>query len=314
MKRILIFFFLISGLTAFSQIEDAWVYFKDKPNSQTYLDNPLTMLTQRALDRRNTQNILLDLKDVPIYQPYMDQISVATGISIKAKSKWLNCVHVRGLQANINALKSLTTVVDHIDFANHTLNTSKIKLAKSKFNPIHKTLQTNVSFSYGTSTNQIQMLNGILLHQSNFTGLGKIIAVLDAGFPGVDSAQPFQRLRDNNQILGGYNYVNKSTNFYSGDSHGTSVLSLIGGFTDGQLVGTAPDAQYYLYVTEDATSENPVEESNWVEAAEEADRMGADIITTSLGYFAFDNAAYLAHLFRYDRKFSLRFAGSKHCF
>jgi hypothetical protein len=29
-----------------------------------------------------------------------------------------------------------------------------------------------------------------------------------------------------------------------------------------------------------------------VEAAEEADRLGADIINTSLGYFDFDNAAY----------------------
>jgi hypothetical protein len=33
-------------------------------------------------------------------------------------------------------------------------------------------------------------------------------------------------------------------------------------------VGTAPDASYYLFITEDDTSENPVEESLWVEAAE----------------------------------------------
>jgi hypothetical protein len=58
------------------------------------------------------------------------------------------------------------------------------------------------------------------------------------------------------------------------------------------LVGTAPDASYYLFITEDSSSENPVEESLWVEAAEEADRLGADIINTSLGYFDFDNAAY----------------------
>jgi hypothetical protein len=92
--------------------------------------------------------------------------------------------------------------------------------------------------------------------------------------------------------LGGYNYVTKSNNFYSGGTHGTSVLSLMGGFVDGQLVGTAPDAQYYLYITEDDATENPVEESNWVEAAEEADRVGVDIITTSLGYTTFDNPNY----------------------
>jgi serine protease AprX len=66
----------------------------------------------------------------------------------------------------------------------------------------------------------------------------------------------------------------------------------MGGFVDGQLIGTAPDAQYYLYITEDDASENPVEESNWVEAAEEADRVGVDIITSSLGYFDFNNTAY----------------------
>jgi serine protease AprX len=120
---------------------------------------------------------------------------------------------------------------------------------------------------------------------------------LDSGFPGVDVATPFKRLRDNNQILGGYDYVNKSTNYFSGNYHGTSVLSTMGGYVDGQLIGTAPDAKYYLYITEDAISavpynENPVEESNWVEAAEEADRVGVDIITSSLGYFGYDNPNY----------------------
>jgi hypothetical protein len=70
------------------------------------------------------------------------------------------------------------------------------------------------------------------------------------------------------------------------------VLSLMGGYVDNALVGTAPDASYYLFITEDGASENPVEESNWVEAAEEADRLGVDIITTSLGYTTFDNPNY----------------------
>jgi len=284
MKRILILFFLISSFTAFSQ-EDAWVYFKDKPDSATFFSNPLSELSQRAIKRRTDQGIALDIKDVPIYQPYIDEIIASPGIAVMAKSKWLNCVHVRGSQANINALKILPSVLS-VGFADKNLNVSGLKTkAKLKFKPVNKTLQTNVSFNYGTSANQIQMLNGHLLHQSNYTGTGKIIAVLDAGFPGVNTAQPFQRLITNGSILGGYDYVNKNSNFYTGNSHGTLVLSTMGGFTDGQLVGTAPDAQYYLFITEDTASENPVEESNWVEAAEEADRVGADIITSSLGYF-----------------------------
>lgn len=296
MRKIIVFLFLVSSFVGFSQ-EDAWVYFKDKPNATTDLANPLTILSQRALDRRIAQGIALDTRDVPIYQPYITQITNSVGITVKAKSKWLNCLHIRGSKANIDALKLLNSV-SKIDFADKTLNSSSNKTkAKFKFKPVNKTMETAVTFNYGTSANQIQMLNGHLLHQLNYTGSGKIIAILDSGFPGVNTTQPFKRLRDNNQILGGYDYVNKSTNYFAGNDHGTYVLSSMGGFVDGQLVGTAPDAKYYLYVTEDAISafpysENPIEESNWVEAAEEADRVGVDIISTSLGYFGYDNDNY----------------------
>lgn len=288
MKKTILFLLFITSFVGYSQ-EDAWVYFTDKPDSAAFLSNPISMLTQRSLDRRAAQNIPLDILDVPIHQPYYDQIFTSNGISLLAKSKWLNCVHVRGLQADINALLALS-FVDHIVFADNSLN---IKMANPhQIVPVNKTLETQVTFNYGNSYNQLHMLNGHLLHQQNFTGTGKVIAVLDAGFPGVDTAQPFERLFANNAILGGYDFVNKSNNFYTGYSHGTLVLSCMGGFTDGQLVGTAPDANYYLYITEDVNSENPVEESNWVEAAEEADRVGADIITSSLGYFGYDNPAY----------------------
>ena len=291
MKKIFLFLFLVSSFVGFSQ-EHAWVYFKDKPGSQTYFDNPLTMLSQRALDRRANQGIALDSKDVPMYQPYIDQVIASTGITVKAKSKWFNCVHVNGSQADINALKNLP-FVDNIDFADNSIITTKrIATKKNKTTPVNKTAQTLTTFNYGNSANQIQMLNGHLLHQSNYTGTGKIIAVMDGGFPGVNTASPFARLRDNNQILGGYDYVNRSTNFYTGISHGTSVLSLMGGFTENALVGTAPDASYYLFITEDGANESPLELSNWVEAAEEADYLGVDIINTSLGYTTFDNANY----------------------
>jgi hypothetical protein len=74
-----------------------------------------------------------------------------------------------------------------------------------------------------------------------------------------NTTQPFQRLKDNDQILGGYNFVLRDSNFYTGSSHGTSVLSTIED-TENSLVGTAPDASYYLFITEDDTSENPAVE------------------------------------------------------
>jgi hypothetical protein len=289
MKKALLFLVTIVSLSTYAQ-EDAWVYFTDKPNAQSYLSNPLTMLSQRALDRRAAQNISLDIQDVPIHQPYIDQVSSADGITVKAKSRWLNCVHVRGNADNIYALLNLPGV-DRIEFADVSLN---LRMAQppARIEPINKSMESLVTFNYGNSLNQIRMLNGDLLHQQNFTGSGKVIAVLDSGFPGVNTLNPFARLRNNSLILGGYDFVNKNNNFYTADSHGTLVLSTMGGFVDNQLVGTAPDAAYYLYITEDVDSENPVEESNWVEAAEMADYVGADIITSSLGYFGYDNPNY----------------------
>jgi hypothetical protein len=288
MKKILLIFILILCYTSYSQ-EDAWVYFNDKPNAQSYLDNPLTMLTQRALDRRTIQGIALNINDTPIEQSYIDQITTATGITVKAKSKWLNCLHVRGSQTDIDALTSLP-FVNRVFYASTSLNAKNA--VPKPIKPVNKQFNVQTNFNYGTSANQIEMLNGHLLHQANYTGTGKIIAVLDSGFLGVDTAQPFQRLFTNNLILGGYNYVSQSSDLYVLHNHGTMTLSCMGGFTDNLLVGTALDAHYYLFITEDVSEENPVEESYWVQAAEEADRLGVDVISTSLGYFEYDNPNY----------------------
>jgi hypothetical protein len=290
MKNIFFVILLFYSFVGFSQ-EDAWVYFSVKNNSQVYFDNPLNMLSQRALDRRTKQNIALDSKDIPIDPNFISQIKAVSGITIMAKSKWLNALHIRGNVSEINSLKSFA-FVSKIDFVNKSLNSTGKKAETSKIKSINKVLDTKVDFAYGNAANQIQMLKGHILHQQNYTGSGKIIAVLDAGFPGVNTAQPFQRLRDNNQILGGYDFVSRDANFYTGNSHGTLVLSSMGGYKVNALVGTAPDASYYLFRTEDAATENPVEESYWVEAAEKADSLGVDIINTSLGYFGFDNASY----------------------
>lgn len=293
MKNIFIIVFLLLGCCGYSQ-EDAWVYFADKPNSQYYFDNPLQMLTQRSLDRRTQQNIPIDIKDVPIHQPYLDGITETVGIQVMAKSKWMNAVHVRGSIADIQNLSSLL-FVDHIQFADKSLNVSGKAKNNSKpkvIQKVNKILETDIDFPYGNSANQVHMLNVDYLHQQNYTGSGKIIAVMDAGFPNVNTIAPFQRLRDNNHILGGYNFVNRNDNFYTGNSHGTLVLSTMAGYVENELVGTAPDADYYLFVTENSLSENPVEESNWVEAAEAADSLGVDIITTSLGYFSYEDSTY----------------------
>lgn len=192
MKKLL-FLSIFIFLSNVNAQEDAWVYFTDKPNTSTYIASPLTMLSQRALDRRAMQNINLDATDVPISQAYINQIKNATGITVMAKSKWLNALHIRGSVAAIAALSSLS-FVSAIKYANHSLN-ARLHSPKHKTKAVNKQLSVDETYNYGNSANQIQQLNGHLLHQQNFTGNGKIIAVLDSGFIGVDAVQPFQNLQ-----------------------------------------------------------------------------------------------------------------------
>jgi subtilisin family serine protease len=60
----------------------------------------------------------------------------------------------------------------------------------------------------------------------------------------------------------------------------------------GQFVGSSPNSKFYLYRSEDVSSESPVEEQYWIAAAERADSIGVDVISTSLGYTQFDNPAF----------------------
>ncbi len=289
MKKLLFLLLLIPYLIS-AQTEDAWVYFNDKPNASSYLANPLDMLSQRAIDRRIQQGIALDEKDVPLYPSYVTQIAESTGITIVAKSKWLNSVHVQGTEDDINALTNLDFVLS-IEFANNSLN-NRLTIDTSLINSHQDKLETLTDFNYGQASNQIEMLGGDFLHQNNFTGEGMQIAVIDAGFTNVDTMGAFDRIRTNNQILGTYNFVDRNENVYGLHYHGTMVLSTMAGYVEDEFVGTAPDASYYLFISEDVTQEHPIEESLWVEAAEKADSLGVDVINTSLGYTTFDRPEY----------------------
>ena len=84
-------------------------------------------------------------------------------------------------------------------------------------------------------------------------------------------------VENDNDVSGTYGY-----------SHGTQVLGVIGGYSPGNLIGPAFGADYILAKTEDINRETHLEEDNWVAAAEWADSIGADIISTSLGYNIFE--------------------------
>ena len=289
MKKLLLFLFTITSIQ-FSAQEDAWVFLKDKPNKNSFLDNPLSMLSQRAIDRRSKLNIAIDEKDVPIEITYYNQLKNESRINVLAKSKWLNAIHVQGELADLNNLLTKFNFIDRLEFANKSLN-KKTKKNIKKIAPNHFNKLQNITskFNYGAADNQIKMLKGNFLHEQGLTGEGQVIAIIDAGFPNVNTLSAFKKIRDNNQILGGYNFADRNTDYYSRSSHGTHVLSSIAGYIEDEYVGTAPDAKFYLFITEISESETVLEESLWVEATERADSLGVDVINTSLGYTTYDN-------------------------
>ena len=125
MKKKLLFISLIFfQFYAFSQTEDAWVYLNAKANVANALANPITILTQDAIDRKNNHGVTIDFRDVPVDESYITQFKSATGITVMAKSKWFNAVHVRGTETDINNLL-VESFVDHIEFADQSLNSSR---------------------------------------------------------------------------------------------------------------------------------------------------------------------------------------------
>jgi len=288
--RFITFVFLFITLTSYAQ-QDAWVYFTDKENVSESIANPISILTQRALDRKERHGIIIDERDVPVNENYISLIKAEDNVTVLAKSKWNNCIYVRGTLEGIQNLETLNFVSD-IVFADRSLNTKKETLPFIKNDP--KVEPSRTSFTYGATLNQTTQLNVQPLHENDFTGNGVIIAVMDSGFPSVDTQAGFKRTRDAGKLLDGYDFVNREEDEFAfqGSSHGTRVLSDIVGFIQDQFVGTAPDASVYCFITEESGDESPAEESYWVEAAERADSLGVDVINTSLGYRTFEDSRY----------------------
>jgi serine protease AprX len=263
-----------------------FIYLKDKAGSSESVGNPKAFLSQRAIDRRMAQGISITERDIPVSKTYLNEIN-KLGFKIVGKSKWLNAVLVDGPGTKYAALKSLpfvSKIEGDMDIRGN-ISGNRGARVKSKFD------SPMTPLNYGSSAVQIRMLGADTMHAAGFRGQGMLIAVMDAGFPNVNTAEAFAHLRSNNKIKRTYNFVEQSTNVYRDNAHGTNVLSIIAGVLPGQLFGTAPEADVALYTTEDNSSETKQEEVYWTFAAEDADSLGVDVINTSLGYSTFDDSS-----------------------
>ncbi|MBC8047359.1 MAG: S8 family serine peptidase [Fimbriimonadaceae bacterium] len=264
-----------------------WVYFTDKNNSIYNVNKPGEYLTQKSIDRRTKFDIDVTVQDIPVNKNYIAQIK-NTGAEIVIESRWLNAVSVNIFSdEQMIAISQLSFVKDIIPVKKY-----RSKLEESPDIPYNNTFRLSgdaISF-YGASANQFTMINGDFLHNLDYRGEGITIAVIDGGFYGVDNGIGYQSLRDKDQILGVYNFPDNNENVYFSSYHGTWVLGIMAADISGSYVGSAPDANYYLFRSEVVDSERVVEEDYWLAAAEQADFVGADIINSSLGYTTFDDS------------------------
>lgn len=290
--RKLIFIFLIGiSIPSFSQMLPTkyLVKFTDKDQSPYNLTQPEEYLSQRAINRRNKQGILMDITDIPIDTGYIQGV-VGCGVKVIIQVKWSNGIIIEAdSQEELDAINNLPYVSEILQVNDPSLKKrSSSKFATEEPFPL-KSTQLDPDPIYGSAFNQIDMVKGISLHENGFKGDGMVIAILDAGFTNVNIRTIFSTLWQNDQILGTYDFVDPSTDVFSDHSHGTMVLSVIGGNLPGDFLGTAPDADFWLLRTEDDNSEFIIEEYNWIAGAAFADSVGADIISSSLGYYEFDD-------------------------
>lgn len=259
------------------------VYLKDKPTGNYNLEKPQAFLSQKALARRKKQNIDVNITDIPVFRPYIKQIEQVSGGNCVTTSRWQNTAVISVTDSS--SLKKITalTFVDSVTLVwvkpefvpAKTKGSDKIQKEKQKKE------KKNI---YGAGLQQIALHNGEKLHKAGFKGKGMTIAVIDAGFKHADKNYTI----DQSRIIGTRDFVNPQSDFYNTHEHGTMVLATIAANNKGILTGTAPEASFWLLRSEDADTEFPVEEDYWTAAAEFADSVGVDVITSSLGYSQYD--------------------------
>lgn len=265
------------------------IYFKDKKDNGYSLNEPEKFLTKRALERRKKQEIVLQENDLPVNPNYVEKIK-KEGAKVWYTSRWLNAVMVEADENTLSKIKKLSFVTQEQTY----LAPSKFSFKEAEkfktieLKPLEKSLTIKDENDYGSSANQMKMVDAVKMHQDDVRGKGMILAVFDSGFENANKVPYLKHLYKNQQILGTFDFVLNKNDVYSVGSHGINVFSTIGSY-DKNLIGTAPEAHFYLFRTEDANSEYRVEELNWTIAAEKADSLGVDVINSSLGYTDFND-------------------------
>ena len=288
---ILILTLLLSSLTVLGQ-QDQYRYlvlFKDKANSPYSINKPNSFLSSKSVERRTKLNIALTEQDLPVNPAYLDQIRT-TGATVLFPLKWINGAIIQQKPKDLaKTLKSPSVKGLYWNFPADSSAKLKITSSVLSTQAVQSVNASDASIDYGNSLTQISQIGVDIMHAKGFHGENVLISLLDNGYLNANIATFLQKIYSENRLVGTLTTSPGLSSVYQGGSHGTEVLSAIAGQYPGKLYGTAYQAKIAIAQTEEEDTELIVEEANWLRAAEWADSLGTDIISSSLGYSEFDN-------------------------
>jgi serine protease AprX len=262
---------LLCGFQSSAQ-EWHWVFYTDK---QDLGFDPYTYFDAKAIERRIIHELPLNHpSDWPVNPDYISQVS-ALSQEVDFSSRWFNASAVLATDVQMEVIKALPFVLETFAAA-----TATMALAEH---------------ADGGTPNDPEGFKGLAIAQTRNMGLNEFraqgidgsgvrVAVFDAGFPSVDTHEAFEHIRKRNGIIKTYDFVKKKAFVYGYGAHGTNVLSCIAGMFNDIPLGLATGAEFLLARTEMSIREPFSEEKNWLKAMEWADKNGADVINSSLGY------------------------------
>ena len=265
-----------------------WIYLADKGDAArtgyaAALDAAEDRLTPRARRRlAMRRGSLAGWEDLPVHAPYVERIEELGG-RIHHVSRWNNAASASGSPEVIHRLAELPFVlkIEAVNTLRRPRPLPRERLAPSETGAsLRRTRATR--FDYGPSFVQADQLQVPALHDLGLSGEGVLVALFDTGFD-LDHVA-FDSLRTRVEAQRVFLEDHMGGSGFPFHPHGTQVLSTIGGYAPGQLVGPAYGARYLLASTEAVAFENEIEEDWWVAAVEWADSLGVDVISSSLGY------------------------------
>jgi len=279
---------LLPAASSASPPQKYWVIFRDKGDEQEIslrLDSLKQGWPDRSLKRRQKAGVQVTASDLPLAQEYLAQLA-AKGVKIESQSRWINGVSASLKVPEVEQLRALPFVESIRPVAIFTLDQlsevdeqEAIDFGKEYY-PAHEL------GDYGPSYRQAELAGVVEAHKRGLTGKGVLIGMLDSGF------QLDHRALAGMDLVGQYDFIfndpdpsyDPRTDPKGQASHGTGCLSVIAGYEPGKLVGIAPKASFALGKTEYTGSETRAEEDWWIEGIEWLEKMGADVVSSSLTY------------------------------